>query len=62
MLSDLRFPRGDQRERQCFRVRAGAFASAHGRPNDVPGRIAGARAKTLRRKESAGNGRGALER
>jgi len=32
---------------QCFRVRAGVFASAHGRPNGVPGRIVGARAKAL---------------
>lgn len=37
---------------QCFRVRAGVFASAHGRPNGVPGRIIGARAKTLRKRES----------
>jgi hypothetical protein len=38
---------------QCFRVRAGVFASAHGRPNGVPGRIIGARAKTLRQRESS---------
>jgi hypothetical protein len=34
-------------ESQCFRVRAGVFASAHGRPDGMPGRIIGARAKAL---------------
>jgi hypothetical protein len=34
--------RGDSR---CFRVRADVFASAHGRPDGMPGRGVGARAK-----------------
>jgi hypothetical protein len=46
-LSDLGVQRGNRKKWQCFRVRAGVFASAHGRPNGVPGRIIGARAKTL---------------
>src|SRR5580692_7204871 len=37
----------DRYERQCFRVRADVFASAHGRPDGMPGRIIGARAKGL---------------
>src|ERR1700688_1089276 len=50
-LSDSRVGRGDREKSQCFRVRAGVFASAHGRPNGMPGRIIGARAKRLRRRE-----------
>jgi hypothetical protein len=48
-LSDLRVQRGKCGKWQCFRVRAGVFASAHGRPDGMPGRIIGARAKTLQR-------------
>jgi hypothetical protein len=36
---------------QCFRVRAAVFASAHGRPNGMPGRSIGARAKALRSRD-----------
>ena len=32
---------------QRFRVRAGVFARAHGRPDGMPGRSSGARAKGL---------------
>jgi hypothetical protein len=39
---------GNSEISQCFRVRAGVFARAHGRPNGMPGRIIGARAKRLR--------------
>jgi hypothetical protein len=39
----------DGEKRQCFRVRADVFASAHGRPDGMPGRIVGARAKALSR-------------
>jgi len=46
-LSDSYARRGDSEKLQCFRVRAGVFASAHGRLNGVPGRIIGARAKRL---------------
>src|SRR5580693_4753283 len=46
-LSDLRFRSRDRKKSQCFRVRAGVFASAHGRPDGMPGRIIGARAKAL---------------
>jgi hypothetical protein len=43
---------GDLRGRsQNFPARAGFFARAHGRPDGVPGRIAGARGKILRRDE-----------
>ncbi len=35
------------RNRQCFRVRAEVFASAHGRPYGMPGWSFGARAKGL---------------
>jgi len=34
---------------QVFLARAGFFATAHGRPDGVPGRIPGAREKSLRR-------------
>jgi len=47
-LSDVCVRGGDRGKLQCFRVRAGVFASAHGRPDGVPGRIIGARAKGLR--------------
>ena len=47
-LSDSRVGRGDREKSQCFRVRADVFASAHGRPDGMPGRIIGARAKGLR--------------
>ena len=47
-LWDTSIRRGGRKKTECFRVRAGVFASAHGRPNGVPGRIIGARAKTLR--------------
>ena len=43
-LVDLRV---ESEGRQCFRVRADVFASAHGRPDGMPGRIVGARAKVL---------------
>ena len=46
-LSDSGLQTEKRKKWQCFRVRAGVFASAHGRPNGVPGRIIGARAKTL---------------
>ena len=36
------------REMRNFPARAGLFASAHGRPDGVPGRIAGARGKIPR--------------
>lgn len=36
---------------QNFPARAGFFVRAHGRPDGVPGRIAGARGKILRRRE-----------
>jgi hypothetical protein len=39
----------NRQERERFRVRADAFSSAHGRPNGMPGRGVGARAKTLPR-------------
>src|SRR5580692_2618128 len=47
-LSDYRGSGMDREKSQCFRVRADVFASAHGRPDGVPGRIVGARAKGLR--------------
>jgi hypothetical protein len=47
-LSDPDDRLGNGEKTQCFRARAGVFASAHGRPNGVPGRIIGARAKALR--------------
>jgi hypothetical protein len=50
-LSDSRIWRGDREKSQCFRVRADVFASAHGRPDGMPGRIIGARAKRLRWRE-----------
>lgn len=51
-LSDAGLHGGHAEKRQCFRVRAGVFARAHGRPDGVPGRIAGARAKGLPIQES----------
>lgn len=43
---------GEFRSRpQNFPARAGFFARAHGRPDGVPGRSAGARGKILRRSE-----------
>jgi hypothetical protein len=42
----------NRQERERFRVRADAFSSAHGRPNGMPGRGVGARAKTLPREGS----------
>jgi hypothetical protein len=47
IIGRLRQP-GDRGILQRFRVRAGVFASAHGRPDGMPGRIIGARAKGLR--------------
>jgi len=46
-LSDLGVWRANREKTQCFRVRADVFASAHGRPDGMPGRIIGARAKAL---------------
>jgi hypothetical protein len=52
-LSDPHVRRGTVEILQYFRVRAGVFASAHGRPDGMPGRIIGARAKRLQgRKDS----------
>jgi len=53
-LSDSRVLGGDEEKLQCFRVRAGVFASAHGRPDGMPGRSIGARAKTLRGRKGSG--------
>src|ERR1700688_1894872 len=50
-LSDSEVWRANREKTQCFRVRADVFASAHGRPDGMPGRIIGARAKGLRRRE-----------
>jgi hypothetical protein len=47
-LSDAGMNDGSGEMLQGFRVRAGALASVHGRPDGVPGRSAGARAKALR--------------
>ena len=52
-LSDPHVRRGGGETWQCFRVRAGVFARAHGRPNGMPGRIIGARAKRLRSREGS---------
>ena len=57
-LSDLGVRRGDGPKLQCFRVRAGVFASAHGRPDGMPGRSIGARAKALQWRGRVGGGRG----
>jgi hypothetical protein len=54
-LSDSLICVGGREKAQCFRVRAGVFASAHGRPNGVPRRIIGARAKTLLWREGSGD-------
>src|ERR1700722_7407720 len=45
-LSDLGVWRANREKTQCFRVRADVFASAHGRPDGMPGRIIGAREST----------------
>ena len=52
-LGDLE---GNQKKTQCFRVRADVFASAHGRPDGMPGRDIGARAKALREKQASKRG------
>jgi hypothetical protein len=46
-LWDTLIRRGGRKKTQCFRVRAGVFARAHGRPDGMPGRSIGARAKAL---------------
>jgi hypothetical protein len=56
-LSDLGVRRGDRAKLQCFRVRAGVFASAHGRPDGMPGRNIGARAKALQWRGREAGGR-----
>ena len=49
-------------ETQIFPARAGFIARAHGRPYGVPGRITGAREKSLRRNRNNGCGPSVLSR
>ncbi len=48
VLSDVASPGAMAFRTQIFSARAGFFARAHGRPDVVPGRIPGARGKSLR--------------